>query len=115
MKLIAAFGAALLLATPAGAVQSGLRGVVTRGPIQPVCVAGELCTAPAAHVTLTFARGRVVRSTQTDDRGRYRIALPAGRYLVAVRGARLRFSPRAVVVPPGLVAVRNFSIDTGIR
>ena len=39
-----------------------------RGPIAPVCVAGQPCSEPAKNVTLVFVRnGRVARRTKTND------------------------------------------------
>ena len=98
-------------AAPAG----GLRGLVTRGPVRPVCVASLPCSAPASHVVLTFRRGALVRATRTGADGRYRIDLPPGRYAVTLAPGGLRSSPGSVVVPRGRIAVANFSIDTGIR
>jgi len=43
----AALAAGLVVAASASATGSGLYGVVLRGPIQPVCVVGEPCEAPA--------------------------------------------------------------------
>src|SRR3954466_6514477 len=76
---------ALLIAGAAHAApgQSGLRGVVMRGPITPVCVAESPCTAPAKNVTLLFSRGgHLAGRATTDGQGRYRLGLPAGLYAV---------------------------------
>jgi len=115
--------AAAVVASSAGAAtgttSSGLRGLVTRGPIVPVCVAGQPCSEPAKNVTLVFSRnGRVVRRTRTNDQGRYRVALAPGLYAV-------RLTPKPSI-GRGLEPVRarvvrarfrrlDFSIDTGIR
>ncbi len=114
--------AVLLLAQaiPAAATTaSGLRGIVMRGPTQPVCRVGEACSEPAKGVTLAFLRaGRVVGRATTGADGRYRIALRAGTYTVrtkAVSSGIGSFKPGTVSVPTGRVAVRNFTIDTGIR
>ena len=106
--------AALVLTASAGAATTGLQGVVTRGPTSPVCSAGKPCTAPAKHVKLTFVRGSLRRSATTDDRGHYRIVLPAGSYRVAIAGA-LAFKPRSTTVVANGVRTQNFAIDTGIR
>jgi len=120
MRTLAALAAAVV-ASSAGAAtsSSGLRGLVTRGPIAPVCVAGQPCSEPAKNVTLVFSRnGRVVRRARTNDQGRYRVALAPGLYSV-----RLTPKPR---IGRGLEPVRarvlrahfrrvDFSIDTGIR
>ena len=110
--------AALGATTHAATTASGLRGLVLRGPITPVCRVGESCEAPAAHVTLVFSHaGRVVARTRTGADGRYRVTLAPGRY--AVRTTRTGFertvSPARVTVPTGRYARVTFRIDTGIR
>jgi hypothetical protein len=113
--------AAAVVASSTGAATStsGLRGLVTRGPIAPVCAAGQPCSEPAKNVTLVFSRnGRVVRRARTNELGRYRVALAPGLYAV-------RLTPKPAV-GRGLEPVRarvirarfrrlDFSIDTGIR
>jgi len=109
----------LVLAAPATpATTSGLRGIVMRGPITPVCREGVPCDEPAANVVLVFSQsGRVVARTTTGRDGRYRLALRPGRY--GVRTTRLTLgsglSPRIVVVPRYRMARVDFEIDTGIR
>jgi hypothetical protein len=105
----------LALSAAAGVAVTGLRGLVTRGPITPVCREGVPCSAPAKNVRLTFARGAVSRSVTTGLDGRYRVALAAGTYTVKIAGARFGYAPRSVVVLAGRVVVRNIAIDTGIR
>src|SRR2546423_13009486 len=116
---LAAAVAASSAGAATGATSSGLRGLVTRGPIAPVCAAGEPCSEPAKNVTLVFSRnGRVVRRARTNDQGRYRIALAPGLYAV-------RLTPKPSIgrgLEPGRVRVLcarvrrgGFSIDTGLR
>ncbi|HLB18219.1 MAG TPA: hypothetical protein VK613_03715 [Gaiellaceae bacterium] len=98
---------------------SGLHGVVMRGPITPMCVAEQPCTAPAKSVTLLFSRdGRIFGRTVTDSAGRYRLRLPAGLYAVrrpvTVTIGRGMEPNRARVYAGRFVRV-DFSIDTGIR
>ncbi|HVC88312.1 MAG TPA: carboxypeptidase-like regulatory domain-containing protein [Gaiellaceae bacterium] len=106
---------AVLAATGAAPGPSGLRGLVTKGPITPVCVQGIPCTAPAAGVRLTFRRPGLVRTTLTGRDGRYRILLASGRYSVTLSPGRFGYGPRVVAVPAGRVGVVNFQLDTGIR
>ena len=120
MRVLAVL-AALVAVSSAGAAtsSSGLRGLVTRGPIVPVCTAEQPCDAPAKNLTLVFVRnGRVVRRATTNEQGRYRVALAPGLYAV-----RLQLKQR---VGRGLEPSRahvfanrfrrfDFSIDTGIR
>jgi hypothetical protein len=104
---------AIVLMIAAGT--SGLRGVVTRGPTQPVCMVDRPCSKPAASVMLTFTRGGVAHRVVSSQTGSYRIALHAGTYRLTIAGAKFGYMPHTVVVPAGRFAVRNISIDTGIR
>lgn len=108
---------ALLLAVPAGAAATGgLRGVVMRGPVTPVCRQGTSCNAPAKDVMVTFVRDGVSRSVTTDAQGRYAIRLAAGTWTVRIpSAARFGFKPQSAYVRAGIVRTQNFSIDTGIR
>jgi hypothetical protein len=113
--------AALFLASGAQATpaSSGLHGIVTRGPIVPVCVAEQPCSAPAKNVTLLFSRnGRVIARARTDLAGRYHLRLRPGSYGVALtttprigRG----LEPDHARVRTGRYVRLDFSIDTGIR
>jgi hypothetical protein len=110
--------AALAVAVPAsaGTKSTGLRGIVTRGPITPVCRVDTPCSAPAKHITIVFTRNGVSKSTVTGDDGRYSIWLATGTYAVRIpSAAKFGFTPRTVYVTAGRMSVRNFSIDTGIR
>jgi hypothetical protein len=123
MKIFATIvGSALMLAVGTGAgvssttvVRSGLHGVVTRGPVTPVCTAEEPCSEPAAGAVLVFSRrgGDVARSHVQPD-GTYRITLPAGIYAVRVASSR-PLEPQAARVIAGRYRHVDFSIDTGIR
>jgi hypothetical protein len=116
-RALIAMLATLAVALPAGAgaVGTGLHGLVTRGPITPVCKEGVPCSAPAKHITIRFVRNGVVKSAVTGDDGRYSITLTGGTYAVRFPSARFGFRPRIVFVPAGRMSTRNFSIDTGIR
>jgi hypothetical protein len=122
MKIaIATLSLALVIVAGAQAsvVPSGVHGVVTRGPITPVCVAEQPCSAPAKNVTLLFSRdGRIVGRAVTDSAGRYRLRLPAGLYTVrrpvTVMIGR-GMEPNRARVYAGRFARVDFSIDTGIR
>jgi hypothetical protein len=109
--------AVLAAAIPAaaGTQSTGLRGLVIRGPITPVCQEGVPCSAPAKHVKITFVRYGIAKSVFTGADGRYLVALTAGTYAVRFPSARFGFRPRTAFVPAGRMATRNFSIDTGIR
>ena len=121
MRAFVALAAAVVASSPAtGTSSSGLRGLVTRGPITPVCVAGQPCSEPAKNVTLVFSRnGRVVRRARTNDQGRYRVALAPGRYRVVApartAGVGRGLDPTSVTVPRSRYKRVNFTLDVGIR
>jgi hypothetical protein len=116
----AAVTAALLSVSAASAsrLQSGLHGYVEKGPITPVCYADRPCSGPAAGVTLSFRRtadGPVTR-TKTRANGFYRVALPAGVYLVTTDARFDRTpAPRKARVRAGRDDRLDFFLDTGIQ
>ncbi len=86
MRLVLALTVALVVLSPACAATttpaSGVRGVVLRGPTQPVCREGEPCEGPA-RTTLVFLRnGREATRVRTGADGRFRVALAPGAYAV---------------------------------
>ena len=120
LMLVLALVLALGLAAPATSStgESGLRGVVTRGPTSPVCRVDEPCEAPAARFTFVFKQaGRVVARTTTGPKGGYRIGLKPGRYVVATarQTVGVGLTPRTVVVPRGRFARVDFHLDTGVQ
>jgi hypothetical protein len=102
-----------------GATGSGLHGLVTRGPIMPVCMVDQPCDEPAANVQLVFLRnGVVVSRVRTSATGRYRLALAPGRYAARLPGKPAigrNMKPQTVRVLRGRYTRVDFSIDTGIR
>jgi hypothetical protein len=99
----------------AASVTSGLYGDVTRGPITPVCVAEQPCSAPAAGAVLAFSRsGQVIARTRVRADGSYRIALSPGMYSVRAVSAR-PLDPSSAWVRQGRFRHVDFAIDTGIR
>jgi hypothetical protein len=117
--LIAVLGLMAFGVTSAGATApSGLRGLVTRSPIMPVCMEGVPCSAPAKNTRLVFFRKRRTVTTRTDSTGHFRVALAPGWWNVKTAGP-LRIgsgiNPRAIRVFPGRFRVVHLDIDTGIR
>jgi hypothetical protein len=117
--LLSSLALALAAGAQATAPRGTLAGLVTRGPITPVCTVEQPCDEPAAHVTLVFSHaGRDVARVTTGADGRYRLRLPATTYQVrrARSGAPDRkLEPHSVLVKAGRVMRIDFSIDTGIR
>jgi hypothetical protein len=124
MRALAVLAAFVAVSSSGAATSSsGLRGIVMRGPIAPVCAVGQPCDAPAKDVTLVFSRnGEVVRRTKTNDKGRYRVALAPGLYSVRLGKAQRQVQRIGRGLQPTRVRVLadrfrrvDFSIDTGIR
>lgn len=117
--------AVLVLVLPATAggrlapASGALRGLVTRGPITPVCVAEAPCSEPAPNVTLVFLRnGRIAGRAVTDRGGVYRLRLPAGVYAVrraTATGLDHKLEPNSARVFANRRVRVDFAIDTGIR
>lgn len=113
-----AFGSALAGAATPRSLTSGLRGVVMRGPTEPVCRDTEPCEEPAAGVVLRFKQGdRLVARVTTGSAGGYRVKLRPGRYAVTTpgRGPGRGLTPRSVRVPIGRIARVVFHLDTGLQ
>lgn len=101
------------------ALTSGLHGIVTRGPITPVCTVGVPCSAPVVGAVLVFSRtGHSFVRIRTSAGGHYSVRLAPGYYTVRVSptpsiGSGIR--PVHVHVTRGVKERLDFSIDTGIR
>ncbi|MGZ4335183.1 MAG: hypothetical protein ACXVRJ_13070 [Gaiellaceae bacterium] len=99
-------------------VASGLHGVVTRGPITPVCRVGQPCSEPAVGAVLVFSHdGRIAARARAGAGGRYTVRLLPGYYAVRVSPPQRigGLKPREVRVRPGVNGRVDFQIDTGIR
>jgi hypothetical protein len=117
--LLVTAAATLSAGAASGATGSGLHGLVTRGPVMPVCMVDQPCDEPAANVQLVFLRnGMVISRVRTSKAGRYRITLRPGRYAVRLPGkpalGRI-VKPQTAMVLRGRYTRVDFSIDTGIR
>jgi hypothetical protein len=119
---LATFAALTLGCGSAGSAGSGtatgLRGLVERGPIMPVCRVNVPCDEPARDVKLVFSRsGKIVATATTNQKGWYRVMLRPGRYAVRTnkQGFEGRTSPSAATVRSDRVVRRDFFIDTGLR
>ncbi len=117
--LLLVAGATISTGAASAATSSGLHGLVTRGPIMPVCMVDQPCDEPAGNVQLVFLRnGVVVSRVRTNAAGTYRLALSPGRYAVRLPGKpglRRIVKPQTARVLRGRYSRVDFSIDTGIR
>ncbi len=101
---------------------SGIAGMVTQGPINPVSLPGVPNTGPAAGVVvqasaLDAASSAKTYSATTRTDGSFSLALPPGTYGVSVAGRRPggATARKTVQVSFDSYARVTFPIDTGIR
>jgi hypothetical protein len=98
---------------------SGVQGTVSAGPTCPVERADAPCPPQlvAATVRATNGSGEEIATTESGSDGRYFIALPPGRYvLAATTGSAYPYcDPTEIEVPPARNIVADISCDTGIR
>ena len=97
---------------------TGLEGMVRRGPIQPVCRAGEPCDAPFSAAFQVWQQQQLVTKFRSDSTGHYRVLLAPGAYtIVADSGAPIWPARQAHDVKVGSVGLTHLDLDfdTGIR
>jgi hypothetical protein len=114
-------GATLLgCASAAPSPLTGLTGVVTRGPITPVCRVDVPCDAPFSASFSVQRDGRRVGSFQSDASGQFTVFLAPGAYTVAPNADApiIMASTQAksvTVADTGMLTVVRLTFDTGIR
>jgi hypothetical protein len=98
---------------------TGLTGLVLRGPTQPVCQAEVPCDAPFAARFAVLRDGRQVREFASDAEGHFTVPLAPGSYRVVPGPDAPLLAPTSqyqdvVVRDTGLTA-DTLLFDTGIR
>lgn len=103
---------------------SGVAGVVRLGPQCPVEVEGQLCPdVPPVGIKVLiseqlpgelYGAGDLVAETTTDAKGRFRVAVPPGAYVVTAE-AGMSCEYMDAVVTAGAFADIDVPCDTGIR
>lgn len=101
---------------PGRAVASGVAGRVLSAPSCPVTRDADPCPdRPVPGAVVMVARRRTV----ADADGRFRLAVPAGRHLLAVRAPHAAAYPAPASVPVSVRAGRytrvRVTLDSGIR
>jgi hypothetical protein len=121
--------AVLLFLAPAAAAMGrapaetgAVAGQVTRGPTAPAERAGgppAWQPVPGAKIVIYGAGSQEAATVVTDPQGRYRAALPAGRYRVDMPvlpgRAFTKDLPAWVTVAPGQETRLDIRLDTGLR
>jgi hypothetical protein len=100
--------------------ETGIEGVITISPAQPGPTrADSPGSKPLANAAFVVENEKSdVASFTTDDRGRFRISVPAGHYKVSIKrnGPGIgRYGPFEVDVVPGKMTKVEWECDSGIR
>jgi len=105
--------------TPSGG-ESGIEGIITVSPAQPgptrIDAPGSVPLANAAFVVEN--NNAEVASFITDEKGRFRLALPPGHYKASLKGRKTsigRFGPFEFEVASGKMTSVQWECDSGIR
>ena len=99
---------------------TGLTGVVSRGPVTPVCRVDVPCDAPFSATFTVQKSGRQVAQFRSDASGQFTVFLPPGDYIVMPAADAPILSPSAQaksvsVADSGTLTTIRLMFDTGIR
>lgn len=105
--------------SPASPTDTGLAGMVRRGPVTPVCALDVPCDEPFS-ATFTVQQGdRTVTTFRSDTQGRFETRIPPGNYVVVPAPDAPIISPasqaKQVEVAAGGLTNVVLQFDTGIR
>ena len=120
LTAVVAATAACASAATSPSATTGLTGVVTRGPVTPVCRIDVPCDAPFSATFSVERSGRRVTQFQSDAAGQFTVVLAPGVYTIVPAADAPIISPttqgKSVTVAdnPMLTVVR-LTFDTGIR
>lgn len=100
-------------------IDTGLAGVVLRGPVQPTCQIQVSCDLPFGATFTAQQGGSVIAAFRSDALGHFRVNLLPGTYLIVPGPDAPIISPgdqakEVVVGSDGLTNVQ-LDFDTGIR
>jgi hypothetical protein len=99
---------------------TGLTGIVTRGPVTPVCRVDVPCDAPFSATFNAERAGRRVAQFQSDAAGQFTVFLAPGGYTIVPNADAPVIVPAAqtksvTVADTGALTVVRLMFDTGIR
>jgi hypothetical protein len=108
------------VASPLIAAETGIMGIVLRGPINPGPeIQGQVNEAPFRASFSVLKSDQVVAGFESDDNGNFRVVLLPGDYtIVADASAPVlnpEHQPKSVTVPAAGFADVTLRFDTGIR
>lgn len=117
LSLVVAATLILAACTPTPS-DSGIKGLVTIGPVSPVQRQGESGEAPyAARIVIRRANGGTVAEIGSGADGRFSVNLAPGRYVLEPQspGVLPFAGPQEVTVEPHRFTEVTVQFDSGIR
>lgn len=99
---------------------TGIQGVISMSPTHGGPIRADVPSSkPLANTNFVVMKGEeVVASFTTDEQGRFRVSLPAGRYSVTKKDRQTRighYGPFEVDVVAGQIKEVAWTCDTGMR
>ena len=116
-RLLALAALALALAAcgdgPNASADSGVRGLVMRGPLCPVQTVANPCPDEpfATDVRVLSTGGKVLQTVRSGSDGRFVVRIAPGHYILMTESGK----PVDVIVRPHSFAKAVVEYDTGIR
>ena len=99
--------------------ETGLQGIMLRGPITPVCMVNVPCDGPLSARFVVEQGEAEIAHFESDASGNFRVALAPGAYTVVPDESAPLMSPqsqrREVEVESTGFTTVTLSFDTGIR
>ncbi len=110
----------ILAACEENELSTGLAGTAFRGPINPVAIEGQLNDEPfSAEFNVYDHLDNFIISFNSDDEGKFSVAMPPGVYLVIPDESAPIMNPehqiKEVIVYPDSLTSLDLYFDTGIR
>jgi len=110
----------LFAAMPSRADDTGVRGTVLWGPVNPGPTrVGQSDEAPFSATFIVLAAEREVARFKSDKKGHFEVALPAGDYVIVPDNSTPIPAPqsqaKSVIVPEDGFAEVTLRFDTGMR
>jgi len=100
--------------------QTGLEGIVFRGPINPVAIQGQVNDEPFSALFRVYnEQNTLIKSFHSNDDGEFSIKLEPGSYNIIPDQTAPIMSPeqqaKEITIQPVQVTRKDLYFDTGIR
>ena len=117
--LLVSLGLSACMTGSFAGMDTGLTGLVMRGPTTPVCLPDVPCSAPFSARFAVWQGSHLVASFRSDTQGRFTVALPPGQYRLVPDSDAPILGPasqaKMVDVGPVELTTVRLDFDTGLR